>query len=96
LIALEFAERGELFDYLSRTGKLGPELSRFYIQQLIYGLRYLQSIHITHRDLKPENILFDRDFTLKVSDFGLARDARGNLGNGSLTSRVGTDGYRAP
>jgi serine/threonine protein kinase len=51
---------------------------------------------VTHRDLKPENILFDSDFRLKVSDFGLSRDAKGDQGNYNLKSRVGTEGYKPP
>ncbi len=54
------------------------------------AIRYLVSVNVAHRDLKPENILFDKDFTLKVSDFGLSRDAKGNFGDYKLTSRVGT------
>ena len=96
LVVLELAEGGELFDYLSKTGKFSTELSRFYVKQLLSALSYLTDVGITHRDLKPENILFDRDFTLKVSDFGLARDAKGNHGNHQLSSRVGTEGYKAP
>lgn len=90
LIVLELAEGGELFDYISKTGAFSPELARTLLKQLISALAYLDSIGITHRDLKPENILFDKDFNIKVSDFGLARDSKGDFGNGQLTSRVGT------
>ncbi|XP_031472477.1 CBL-interacting protein kinase 26 [Nymphaea colorata] len=78
------------------TGNFSSELARTYLKQLLSAISYLADVGITHRDLKPENILFDRNFNLKVSDFGLARDARGDQGNGQLTSRVGTEGYRAP
>jgi len=33
---------------------------------------------------------------MKVSDFGLSRDAKGNSGDFKLTSRVGTEGYKPP
>jgi serine/threonine protein kinase len=51
---------------------------------------------VTHRDLKPENLLFDKYFCLRVSDFGLSRDAHGNKGDYRLKSKVGTEGYRPP
>lgn len=40
--------------------------------------------------------MFDSSFKLKVSDFGLSRDAQGNKGDFKLTSRVGTEGYKPP
>lgn len=87
---LELAQGGELFDYISKTGPFSVELARTYLKQLLSAINYLAEMGITHRDLKPENILFDSHFNLKVSDFGLARDAKGDEGNGQLTSRVGT------
>lgn len=96
LIVLELAEGGELFEFLSKTGRFTPEVCRVYFKQILAAIRYLVSVDVAHRDLKPENILFDREFTLKVSDFGLSRDAKGNLGDYKLTSRVGTEGYKPP
>ena len=39
------------------------------------GMRYLHELDtpILHRDLKTPNLLVDKDFSIKISDFGLAR-----------------------
>lgn len=50
-----------------------------------YAMRHLHNMHILHRDLKIQNVLLkssnkdSRGFTVKVSDFGLAKiwDGRG-------------------
>jgi len=63
---------------------------------LIAAIKYLANVGVSHRDLKPENILFDSSFQLKVSDFGLSRDAQGDNKDFKLTSRVGTEGYKPP
>ena len=48
-----------------------------------------------HRDLKPENLLFDRDFNLKVADFGLSHAVVPGVA-GVLRTRCGTDNYMPP
>jgi serine/threonine protein kinase len=40
-----------------------------------YSVQYLHSIKVIHRDLKPSNLLIFKDMTLKLGDFGLAREA---------------------
>ena len=66
------------------------------MKQLIMSIKFLDERGITHRDLKPENILFDRDFNIKVSDFGLSTFTEGHNKDGNLYSRVGTEGYKPP
>jgi serine/threonine protein kinase len=51
---------------------------------------------LTHRDLKPENLLYDKDYNLKVADFGFAAPLAGRDGSGYLKTRLGTESYMAP
>ena len=67
----------------------------FYFKQIVEGIKYLHDNNIIHRDIKPSNILFVND-TVKICDFGLARNVNNltNIINGS--SEIGTSFYRAP
>ncbi|KAF8008301.1 hypothetical protein BT93_K2088 [Corymbia citriodora subsp. variegata] len=63
------------------------------------GIEYLHrgcEIQILHFDIKSHNILLDRNFTPKVSDFGLARLYPTGRNTVSLTTARGTLGYMAP
>jgi BR serine/threonine kinase len=78
-IILEYAEHGQLFDYLSRSAPLPVDQAMFFFRQIIYGLEFLHHHGICHRDLKLENILLDQNETIKIGDFGYARWMRHDL-----------------
>ena len=48
-------------------------------------MKYIHESKVIHRDLKPENILLFWDATVKVCDFGLARQIDGI---GDLTKQI--------
>ena len=49
---------------------------RHISKQLAEALQYIHKQGYIHRDLKPENLLLTPDLTLKVIDFGIAREIR--------------------
>ena len=70
---MEYAEGGELFDYIIKKDHLSEEEARNIFHQIIDVIDYMHHIGICHRDLKPENILFDSSRKkIKIIDFGLS------------------------
>jgi len=92
-MALEIASGGDFFDYICSTGSLDEEYTRYYAKQLLEAVAYMHSKNVCHRDLKLENILLDKDFNLKVSDFGFAAPTRKNGGDKMLKDFCGTKDY---
>ena len=72
-MVLEYASGGDLFDYIFTIEEKFPEkIARFYFSSLMSGIDHLHQNQIMHRDLKLENLLIDKDYVLKIADFGLA------------------------
>ncbi|KAJ3096436.1 3-phosphoinositide dependent protein kinase-1 [Phlyctochytrium planicorne] len=70
---LEFASKGDLQGILRRAGPLKPNVSSFYIAEVLVGVEHLHGNGIVHRDLKPENILICANNHIKITDFGSAK-----------------------
>jgi len=72
------------------------------VRQVASALKYLHSKNIVFRDVKPGNIGFDSTNSVKIFDFGLARELpskkKYNDGDGcyQMTGLVGTIRYMAP
>ncbi|XP_012090189.2 3-phosphoinositide-dependent protein kinase 2 [Jatropha curcas] len=69
-MALESCEGGELFDQITRKGRLPEEEARFYAAEVVDALEYIHSMGLIHRDIKPENLLLTGDGHIKIADFG--------------------------
>lgn len=99
-IAFKLAEHGDLFDLISKNGPLNEQMAWFSFRQVLEGINYCHRKGITHRDLKLENLLIDKEFDIKIADFGFAAFTALNKDNGQkmakLTENIGTRGYKAP
>ena len=71
---------------------LEPEI-RHIARQLVEALLYIHRQGFFHRDLKPENLLVAHDLTVKIIDFGIAREIRSKP---PYTEYVSTRWYRSP
>nr|XP_043624880.1 serine/threonine/tyrosine-protein kinase HT1 [Erigeron canadensis] len=78
-IITEYLSEGSLRAYLHKLeDNTGKEKEYLPLETLIKmsldiarGMEYIHSQGVIHRDLKPENILLNKDFQLKIADFGI-------------------------
>lgn len=90
---MEYANGGELFDYIDKRKRLTEQEACKFFRQIISGIEYLHKLGISHRDLKPENILLDHYKDIKIVDFGLSKIfSRSEL----LNTPCGSPCYAAP
>ncbi|GMP68469.1 hypothetical protein CsSME_00028090 [Camellia sinensis var. sinensis] len=103
-MALESCEGGELFDQITRKGRLAEDEARFYAAEVVDALEYIHGMGLIHRDIKPENLLLTAEGHIKIADFGSVKPMQDSqitiLPNASSDDKactfVGTAAYVPP
>jgi serine/threonine-protein kinase len=93
-IVMEYVEGETLKDLIRRRGRLSGNEAVAVGLQLLAAVEFAHRSGIVHRDIKPQNVMLDRDGTVKVMDFGIAR--AGDSGMTEAGSILGTAQYLAP
>ncbi|XP_042036671.1 probable serine/threonine-protein kinase SIS8 [Salvia splendens] len=96
-ILMEFLPRGSLYKLLHRPNIQIDEKRRIRMaMDVAKGMNYLHTSHpiIVHRDLKTPNLLVDKNWVVKVCDFGMSRLQHNTFL--SSKSTAGTAEWMAP
>lgn len=92
---MEYIEGESLDRVMERRGRLTWEELVTLGQQLCAALQYAHDKGIIHRDLKPSNLMVLKDGTVKLTDFGIAKDTDVTALT-AANSTVGTAAYMSP
>jgi serine/threonine protein kinase len=93
-MVMEFVDGESLADII-RDGREVPILKKLsYLEQLCSGLHFAHRAGIIHRDVKPANVMVDREGTVRILDFGIARIEGSALTQGGAL--LGSVNYMSP
>lgn len=90
-MVLEFVRGGELFSHLRREGRFFNDHARYYAEQVLLAFAHMHEHNVVYRDLKPENLLISDTGTIKITDFGFAKQI-----TDKTWTLCGTPEYLAP
>lgn len=93
-IVLELCKNRSMMELHKRRKTVTEYECRYYIHQIVSGVKYLHDNHIIHRDLKLGNLFLNDDLHVKIGDFGLA--TRIEFEGERKKTLCGTPNYIAP
>ncbi|CEG36344.1 tkl protein kinase [Plasmopara halstedii] len=95
-LVIELVEQGSLWAILrTRRRQLTDKMRARFVLDTARGMSYLHKFElpILHRDMKSPNLLVERDYSIKISDFGLSR-VKAQIQ--TMTGNCGTVQWMAP
>ncbi|KAL0236951.1 hypothetical protein PCE1_000348 [Barthelona sp. PCE] len=95
-IVMDFAENGDLYEAIKkRRGRHFSEGQIWkWFTQICLALKHVHDRKILHRDLKTQNIFINKDNTLSLGDFGIARVLKSTME--CAVTAIGTPYYLSP
>jgi len=96
-IEMELVEGTSLRERLAEQGRLSIGEATRVVRETAEALAAAHAQRIVHRDIKPGNLLLDSENTVKVADFGLAKNVEEDV---EITKEakavIGTAAYMSP
>ena len=98
-IAMELVEGFDLGQAMTPPDRFGLEQKVRLVVDVCRGLHFAHRMGVVHRDVKPANIRLTHDGTIKILDFGIARQLGNESTDPNLTQAgvvLGTPSYLSP
>ena len=94
IIVLELCANKSMMELLKSRKRLTEPEARYYLAQMLSGLKHMHAQRIIHRDLKLGNIFLNSNLEIKIGDFGLATQL--SYDDERKRTICGTPNYIAP
>lgn len=95
-LVIEFVSGKTLKQFIQESGALRPDIAAQIIIRVLAAVQHAHQNGVIHRDIKPQNILIDKEGTVKVSDFGIARVANAQTTSQDTETVMGSVYYFSP
>jgi serine/threonine protein kinase len=95
-ISMEYLEGVDLRQVLRERGGLPPDEAFRVALQIADGLQAIHEVGIIHRDLKTPNIMRDAKGTVRLMDFGIAKEWGATTSATATGLVMGTPEYMSP
>jgi serine/threonine protein kinase len=96
---MPYIEGESLSEFIVKKGKLSDIDIEYIFPQMLSALEYIHDKGLIHRDIKPSNFMVTKDGTIKLLDFGIAKNTNdGPLDYTQTTAAhmMGTPLYMSP
>jgi 5'-AMP-activated protein kinase catalytic alpha subunit len=95
---MDYAEKGDLYQYIHQSDGFGEDLGRYIFKKILEGIHFCHHCNISHLDIKPANILLDDKFNPIINDFGLSTGIKlkGETEPQKLYGQIGTREMKCP
>jgi serine/threonine protein kinase len=96
---MEYIEGETLKEYLDRKGKIQEVEIKSIFSQMLDAVGYVHEQNLVHRDIKPSNFMIAPNGSVKLLDFGIAKNTDPNSVEYTQTlpgAQMGTPMYMSP